>query len=267
MKYECIVMLRFLQLLCLNAVFYPLLVLFSLIAVPTLTLFIAIQAPIVGHRRAMRLFRRCIRWYGFVVIYILPFPWVRVRYEDHPLKCGGLTPLSGGEACIVVCNHRSSSDPFLMGALPLEEAVQIVNTWPFHLPLWGPMAKWAGYLSVKAMPPEEFFARGGALLRQGVSLIAFPEGTRARTPEVGPFHGTLFRLALETKVPIVPVCISGNERIPPRGSLWLRPGRIVLRQLPALTWETYKDLTAFQLKNRVRDLIARELKTYENIQG
>jgi len=295
-------MLRFLQLFCLNAVFYPLLVLFSLLAVPTLTLFIAVQAPFVGHRRAMRLFRRCIRWYGYVVIYILPWPWVRVRYEEHSLECGGLTPLSGGPAgraagldpvltcgtqdgassraaekrcqatalqkegsgaCIVICNHRSSSDPFLMGALPLEEAVQIVNTWPFHLPLWGPMAKWAGYLSVKAMPPEEFFTRGSELLKQGVSLIAFPEGTRARTLEVGPFHGTLFRLALETKVPIVPVCISGNERIPPRGTLWLRPGRVVLRQLPTLTWETYKDLTAFQLKNRVRDMIARELATME----
>ena len=101
------------------------------------------------------------------------------------------------------------------------------------------------------------------MLADGVSLIVFPEGTRTRTLEMGPFHGSLFRLALETKAPIIPLCISGNERIPPRGSMVLRPGVIVLRQLPALTWDHYKDLSAFQLKNKVRDLIAHELDVME----
>jgi hypothetical protein len=59
------------------------------------------------------------------------------------------------------------------------------------------------------------------------------------------------------------VCISGNERMPPRGSIVLHPGRIMMRQLPALTWDEYKDLTPFHLKNRVRDLIGRELDLME----
>lgn len=248
--------LQFPGLLCLNLTFYLLLVVFSLVAVPVLALFIAVQAPFVGHRRAMRLFRRAIRWYGFVVIYILPWPLVRVRYEN---RSGGALP----NPCIVVCNHRSSSDPFLMGALPLEEAVQIVNTWPFKLPLWGPMARWAGYLSVNELPVEDFFRQASALLAQGVSLIAFPEGTRARTQEVGPFHGTLFRLALETGVPVVPVCIAGSERVPPRGTLVLRPGQVVLRSLVPLGGEDYQECSGFLLKNRVRDRIAAELAVME----
>lgn len=245
-------MTSFLQRLVLNLIFYPLLILFSLAAVPVLALFIAVQAPFVGHRRAMRLFRRVIRWYGFVVIYILPFPFVRVRFENH---CGCIVP----DPCIVICNHRSSSDPFLMAVLTLDQAVQVVNTWPFKLPLWGPMARWAGYLSVNQMSPEEFFTRASLLFREGVSLIAFPEGTRSRDGAVGPFHGTLFRLALETRIPIVPLCISGNEQIPPRGSMILRPGRIILRSLPPVTWNEYKDLSPFQLKNKVREIISREL--------
>ena len=155
-------MTSFLQQLVLNLVFYSLLIPFSLLAVPVLALFIAVQAPFVGHRRAMRLFRRAIRWYGFVVIYILPYPLVRVRYEN---RSGAVLP----NPCIVICNHRSSADPFLMGALPLEEAVQVVNTWPFRLPLWGPMARWAGYLGVNDMPVEAFFSRASALLRERVS--------------------------------------------------------------------------------------------------
>lgn len=249
-------MIDFLKLLCLNISFYILLVLFSLAAVPLLTLFIAVQAPFVGHRGAMRLFRRAIRGYGYVVIYWLPLPLVRVRFENHS---GGRIP----DPCIVVCNHRSSSDPFLMAVLPLDQAVQVVNTWPFKLPLWGPMAKWAGYLGVNDMPVEEFFSRASALLREGASVIAFPEGTRTRTMEVGPFHGTLFRLALETRAPILPLCILGSERVPPRGTMVLRPGPVVLRSLPVVTWEEYRDLTPFQLKTRIRDMIAREVAMME----
>lgn len=249
-------MINFLKKLVLNLSFYTLLIPFSLVAVPVLALFIAVQAPFVGHLGAMRLFRRAIRWYGFVVIYLLPRPLVRVRFENHS---GGPIP----DPSIVICNHRSSSDPFLMAVLPLDQAVQVVNTWPFRLPLWGPMAKWAGYLGVNDMPVEEFFGRASAMLKQGVSVIAFPEGTRTRTMEVGPFHGTLFRLALETRAPILPLCILGSERVPPRGTMVLNPGPVVLRSLPPVTWDQYKDLTAFQLKNKVRELIARELVVME----
>ncbi len=246
------------KLIILNVAFYLTLVPFSLIAVIAFTLFIAIQAPFIGHRGAMRLFRQAIRWYGYVVIHILPCGLVRVRHEN---QSGGQTP----EPCIVVCNHRSSSDPFLMAVLDLPEIVQIVNTWPFHLPLWGPMARKAGYININAMAPDDFFKHAARMLSDNVSLVVFPEGTRTRNLKVGPFHSALFRLALQTRAPLVPLCISGNETIPPRGSMLLRPGLIRLRQLPALTWDHYKDLSPFQLKNKVRDLIAHELDVMEGL--
>ena len=249
-------MIKAIKLILLNVVFYLTLVPFSLLAVPVLAAFIAVQAPFIGHRKAMRLFRRAIKWYGYVVIHILPYPLVRVRHEDHS---GGNSP----DPCIIVCNHRSSSDPFLMAVAPQDEVVQIVNKWPFRLPLWGPMARWAGYLSINEMPPEEFFKRASAMLADGVTLVVFPEGTRTRDLRMGPFHGALFRLALETQAPLVPLCISGNENTPPRGSMLIRPGLIRLRQLPALTWDQYKGLSPFQLKNKVRDLIAHELDVME----
>lgn len=248
--------MNLLKLLWLNVWFYTWLVLFTLVAVPALTFFVALQAPFIPHRRAMRLFRRCIRWYGFVVIYWLPFPLVRVRYQDHSRD-------PGPGPFLVVCNHRSSSDPFLMACLPLPEVIQVINTWTLRLPVWGLAARLAGYLSINDMPVEEFFRRTGQYLRQGVSIATFPEGTRSGSSRMGPFHGTVFRLALQERIPIAPVCIAGNERIPSRGTMLLQPGRITLRRLPTLPWEHYKDLTPFQLKNRVHDLISRELAAME----
>lgn len=242
------------KVLLLNAVFYPLFLLFSLVGIPCLTLWVAFLSLFLTHRRAMRRFRRAISFYGRVVLW-LGFPLVRVRYENGR-RDAGKGPF------VFVCNHRSTSDPFLMAVLP-HECVQIVNIWPFRLPVLGPMARWAGYLSVKEMPAEQFLDKGVKLLADGVCLIAFPEGTRATSRQLGAFHGSIFRVALEARAPIVPLCISGNDRIPPRGSAWLEPGCIRVRRLPPLTWDEYHALNSFQLKNRVRNIIAGELAAME----
>jgi 1-acyl-sn-glycerol-3-phosphate acyltransferase len=239
----------------LNLQFYPVFFLFSLVAIPALALFVAAQAPFVGHRRAMRRFRRAISWYGWVIIHVLPLPLVRFRYEDT----GGELPVGGA---LVVCNHRSSSDPFMMACLP-RECVQIVNAWPFRLPVLGFFARCAGYLNVNKMPVEAFYARAGRLLEEGVWLIAFPEGTRARGREVGSFHSSVFRLALERRTPIVPLCIVGTERIPPRGTGWLNPGVIRVRRLPTVSPDEFREWSAFQLKTRVRDRIAAAVAAME----
>ena len=233
--------------------FSPLLAAYTLLAVPLLALAVAAGAPFATHRDNMRRFRRAISWYGNGIIRVLARPLVRIRYES---------PRRPRMARIFVANHVSASDPFLMAVLP-EEVVQVVNLWPFKLPVWGCFARAAGYLNIRALAPEVFQARAARLLADGVSIVAFPEGTRAGTRPMGPFHGALFRLALATRAPLVPLCIVGNARTPARGSLVLEPATIRIRCLPELTWEHYGSCTPFQLKNRVRQMIRDELARME----
>ena len=241
---------------CWNLFFYVLLVLFSLVYIPVLTLLLVFQAPFVSRRCRHRMLRRAICGYGWGIIHVLSWPFVRVRAE-------GYRPPSDAGAHVIVCNHRSASDPFLMAGLPVGEFVQVVNRWPMHLPVWGIVARVAGYLSIKEMPVNEFLDRAARLAREGVSIVAFPEGTRASGYEMGAFHGTVFRLCLQERVPILPVCISGNERTPPRGSRMLQPATVTLRVLQPLRWEQYGHLSSFQLKNVVRKVIADELAAME----
>ena len=139
------------------------------------------------------------------------------------------------------------------------EIIQIVNIWPFRLPALGIIAKIAGYLSVREMPYEEFATKTQKLINEGVSIAAFPEGTRSRNKSVGQFHSAIFRTALETHAPIIPVCITGNESVPPIGSGLLRPGIVKIHRMPAITWNEYKDFNAFKLKNYLRNIIAQEV--------
>jgi len=242
-------------LICFNFIFYILFILFSLIGIPVFSAIVAFQSIFISHRDGMKKFRRAISWYGLGVIRVLPFPFVRVFYKDLD-KTGCKGPF------IFTCNHRSASDPFLMACIPYE-FVQIVNIWPFKLPVLGFMARSAGYLSVREMPFEEFSQKATDLLNQGVSIVAFPEGTRSADGSLGQFHSSIFRVALKSGYPIAPVCITGNEKIPARGTLLLKPGIIRIIKLPHLKFEDFKDLPPFKLKNDVRHIIADGIKSVE----
>jgi len=249
------ILMRRAALFLLNIYLYTLFLLLSLVVIPVLSIVVAVQAPFRPHRRSMQLFRKFISWYGRAITGAA-YPSIRVRFEDHA-GTGTMGP------AIYVCNHRSASDPFLMCVLS-HEVVQIVNIWPFRIPVIGLYARFAGYLNIRMMATEEFMARAGILLSEGVSIVFFPEGTRSTTGKMGMFHGAAFRLALDTKASVVPLCITGNDNIPPKGSLVLHPGTIRVRALPAITWDEYKDLTAFAFKNRVWKVIDRELATMES---
>jgi 1-acyl-sn-glycerol-3-phosphate acyltransferase len=244
--------MRILKVACLNFLFYPFFIIFSLIAfinLGSLTILLALFLP---KRRIFRFLRQAIRWYGAVIIRILPFPLIRLDYKNF-----GLNDPTG--PYLFVCNHRAASDPFLMAVFPYE-IVQVVNIWPFRLPALGIIAKIAGYLSVREMPYAKFSAKTAQLISEGVSIAAFPEGTRSRNKSVGQFHSAIFRTAIDTHAAVVPVCITGNESVPPIGSAFLRPAIIKIHRLPAITYEQYRDFNAFKLKNYVRDIIAKEVE-------
>ena len=238
-----------------NTVFYSAYLLFSLAYIPSaLVLGTPVALLSLSHRAALRMTRWLIQTYGAITVR-LAWPWVRVRVENR----SGIAP---GKPCLFISNHQSIGDPFLPGFLP-NEFVFISNSWPFQIPVFGAFARLAGYLDAQSLGPQALYEKAARLLAQGVALFCFAEGTRTRTGDLGPFHTTHFRLALQTRVPIVPFCIAGFHRILPRGNFLLRPGTIHIRALPALLPSDFEHLTAHQLKQKVWDLIAAELALLE----
>ncbi|MDD2703058.1 MAG: lysophospholipid acyltransferase family protein [Candidatus Omnitrophica bacterium] len=236
----------------LNAWLFWSFVVFTVVYTPIFAVMVSAGRLFSSGRVTMRRFRKAVRLYGRVLVFFLPLPFLRVVYRDK-----GAADTQEKGPYIIICNHRSSSDPFLMACLPYE-VVQVVNDWPFRLPFLGVFALWAGYLNVREMPPDEFAARCKYYIGKGVSLVVFPEGTRSGNRQMGQFHGAVFRAALEMQVPIIPLCISGNEDKPPRGSVFLNPGVIRIHKLPAICPPQYAGYSSFKLKNMIRDIIVRE---------
>jgi 1-acyl-sn-glycerol-3-phosphate acyltransferase len=207
-------------------------------------------------RKIAHFLRFFILWYGKCIIHYAIFPFVRVTYEDN-------APDETAPSIIIV-NHRSGSDPFLVSALGLE-IIQTVNGWPMRLPFYGFFAHCAEYIDITKLSYDELRDHVKYILQKGVSVVSFPEGTRSGNRTMNQFYGGIFRVAHELGATVTPVCITGNENIPSR-KFKFSCGHIRIRKLSAVKPETIADLTPFALKTLVRDIIVAETSKMDAMQ-
>lgn len=135
-------------------------------------------------------------------------------------------PQAGG--FIIAANHQTYLDPFWI-SIPIHRRIRYL-AWSeaFKVPLLGRTIIWLGAwpLVVERGNPTAYRRSLQWLARGGVVMI-FPEGERAYGDGAGTrFKSGAARLALEARVPVMPVTIRGGNRVWPRGQVLPRPGRI-----------------------------------------
>ncbi|MFD2093882.1 wax ester/triacylglycerol synthase family O-acyltransferase [Blastococcus deserti] len=101
-------------------------------------------------------------------------------------------------------------------------------------------------------------------LREGISLVVAPEGTRSATPSLGPFKKGAFHVAMQAGVPIVPIVIRNAGELMWRGATTIQSGTVQVRVLPPMPTDgwTIKDLDA-----KVAEVRAQYLDTLANWSG
>jgi 1-acyl-sn-glycerol-3-phosphate acyltransferase len=137
----------------------------------------------------------------------------------------------------------------------------------FRVPLLGWMLRMAGDIRV-----ERSDRRKGAkallqcarFLRQGCSIVCFPEGTRSSDGQVLPFSEGPFQLAIRERAPVLPLVVEGSAAALPRDS-WIFGGRqevrlIVLKAVVTDGWDVKR---SGELRDAVRSAIVDELKRPE----
>ena len=142
----------------------------------------------------------------------------------------GLERLEADRAYVFVSNHQSIFDiPILFWALPYQ--VRIIAKDSLG---WFPFLGWhlrrTGHMLVDRRRRDQsaIFGRASRLMKDGLSLIVFPEGTRSRDGRVAPFKGGSFYLALEAGLPVVPLSVVGSRHVMLKGRLAAYPGRVRL---------------------------------------
>lgn len=217
-----------------------------------------------------------------VVTYLVTLPfdrgryWVGYLYRKMPVAHQKLNPLwhfrvtgdlpaDPRNPYVVVANHESFVDILLISHLPFEMK-WLSKKEMFNLPVAGWLLYLAGDIKLDRGDKNsaaKALDRCQEYLRRRVSIMIFPEGTRASDGELGRFKDGAFRLAIEAQVPILPLAVTGTKEAL-RKHDW-RFGRAdaevhVMEPVPTVGM-TEDDIPA--LREHVRDLIELQLSTMQ----
>lgn len=201
---------------------------------------------LIPEPRGQAIFIRIARIWMRIWLPIVGCP-IRVKGEEHFEK---------GKAYIVTCNHNSLMDiplscPFIPGANKTIAKSSFVK-----VPLFG-FYYMKGSVLVNRKSDEsrrKSYDKMKAVLRKGMHMSVYPEGTRNRTEEpLKKFHDGAFRLATETGTPIIPAELFNTRKVLPAGKgLWFSPHRLEIHFLPPV--ESIEKSTA-ALKQEIFDIM------------
>jgi 1-acyl-sn-glycerol-3-phosphate acyltransferase len=169
-----------------------------------------------------RLNHRLARLWGKIALWA---NWVKVTVE-------GLDHVPGQGPYVFMVNHQGSYDIFaLLGHLPFQFK-WLAKKEMFSIPILGLAMKATGYIFIDREGTRETVKamnNAAERIRDGMSVVIFPEGSRSPDGSIQPFKKGGFTLAIKSKVPIVPVAITGSAEIIPKGKMRVRPGSITIR--------------------------------------
>lgn len=135
----------------------------------------------------------------------------------------GLENLDPSTSYIYAANHQSWFDIFAMlGKLPVQFR-WLAKAELFDVFMLGRAMKAAGYIPIDRSNRREAFASmklAADRIREGTSVVIFPEGTRSLDGKLQEFKKGGFVLAIQSQHPIVPISISGTHRILPKLGSW-----------------------------------------------
>ncbi|MDD6436856.1 MAG: lysophospholipid acyltransferase family protein [Prevotella sp.] len=136
-----------------------------------------------------------------------------------PVKVEGREHLKEGQSYVFVANHQGIFDVFLIYGYLNRNFKWMMKYQLRRLPLVGYACKCAHHIFVDKRGPSRIrksYDEAREILREGMSLVVFPEGSRTFTGHMGFFRRGAFMLADELQLPVVPLTINGSFDVMPR---------------------------------------------------
>ena len=148
-----------------------------------------------------------------------------------PVKVRGREKIHKHTSYVFVPNHQGAFDIFLIYGFLGRNFKWMMKKSLRKLPFVGKACESAGHIFVDRSGPKkvlETIRQAKASLKDGVSLVVFPEGARTFTGHMGYFKKGAFQLADELQLEVVPVTIDGSFQILPRTGKWIHRHRMIL---------------------------------------
>lgn len=151
----------------------------------------------------------------------------------------GYQNFAPGQVYVIACNHRSYMDPPLSSAGIIPPNRTIAKVEMARIPLFGIVYR-RGSVLVNRKSEEsrkQSYMRMREVLRQGMHMCIYPEGTRNRTQQpLQKFHDGAFRLATEADHDVMPAVLFYTDKVlPTNKSFFFWPHRVEMHFLPPVS--------------------------------
>ena len=159
---------------------------------------------------------------------------------------------------IYMSNHQSNFDiPVALAYFPFKFR-WVAKAELFKIPIFGYAMHRIGHINIDRSNRRAAFKslkKAAKNIREGVSVLIYPEGTRSKDGNIGPFKNGGFVLSVESGTPIVPVIIHGTWPIMSRDKIIVKPGNVIIEIKKPIETKNYNRKTRNDLLKKVRSVI------------
>lgn len=187
---------------------------------------------------------------GLVTLYLLPLKKEKCKYLFHVLLCKfvwslvylmvhvkkkyiGLEHTDFSKPAIFICNHQSFLD-ILVTVMTHPKLILLVNDWVYHSPVFGKVVKMADYYWI-GQGAENSLEHIRERVKNGYSVVIFPEGTRSPDGVIRRFHKGAFYLSEKLNLDIQPFLLHGTGDRMKKGDFLLTGGPMTMKFLPRIS--------------------------------
>ena len=185
-----------------------------------------------------------------------------VRVAGSTVQVNGLENVPKDKPVLVVSNHQSDMDiPVLLGYLnkPIGFVSKAeIKKFPL-VPTWMELMNCVFMDRSDRRQSLQAIKDGIELLKNGHSIVIFPEGTRSKGGEMGEFKAGSFHLAVKSGVAILPVTLNGTYKMFEANGNRMKPAHATVTISKPITPEQYASMDVKELTQYTKDIIAAQL--------
>lgn len=191
--------------------------------------------------------------------------WGKILFAVNPnwhLTVKGGEQIRDNESYVLAANHNSMSDIICLYCLE-KRFKWIAKEVLFKIPFFGWAMTALRYISVRRGDRGSghgAYQKSLTWLKENMSVLYFPEGTRSETGALGPFKSGAFRVAIESKRPIVPIVLRGTrDLVPKKGFVFSGEANCSIKVLAPISTSSFTQDQYRDLEQLVRTRMLEEL--------
>ncbi|MEW6088651.1 MAG: lysophospholipid acyltransferase family protein [bacterium] len=143
------------------------------------------------------------------------------------LERKGIENFPGKGPVILASNHLSFLDPIIIPTASRRRMHFMAKAELFTVPVLGWLVKIFNAFPVKRGVLDKSALKNSLdVLKEGNVLLLFPEGTRSPTGEIQEAKPGIGFIVYHSRVPVVPVFVTGTDKAFPRGAWMVRPKKV-----------------------------------------